>query len=128
METCANCGRTIGNLERAYVFLGRVVCFDCKQRLDAQTDDAVRKVAREGAVARTSALLKQLRLTETEREYIREIGTECIRFVDKQGVSEQIGRGRMRPIVLSAIFAYCLAASEEIMKVVAPSLPDRHSV
>ena len=37
-ETCENCGRTIGKLERAHVYDGHVVCGDCIRRLSA-TDE-----------------------------------------------------------------------------------------
>lgn len=30
METCANCGRTIGNLEAAHLFGDKVVCASCR--------------------------------------------------------------------------------------------------
>ena len=50
METCANCGRTIGNLEQQSVWQNKAVCLECKDRLTKkeskdpaanQTDDAV---------------------------------------------------------------------------------------
>jgi len=34
METCENCGRTIGNLETPAVWRERVVCAECHQRLN----------------------------------------------------------------------------------------------
>lgn len=33
METCANCNRSIGNLETPYVHDGHVVCVECKSKL-----------------------------------------------------------------------------------------------
>jgi hypothetical protein len=34
METCRNCGRTIGNLETAHLFRGQVVCQQCNAVLN----------------------------------------------------------------------------------------------
>lgn len=34
METCENCGRIIGNLETPHAWRERVVCAECRQRLD----------------------------------------------------------------------------------------------
>lgn len=36
METCANCGGTIGNLEDPYLWRERVVCLACYRRLAEQ--------------------------------------------------------------------------------------------
>ena len=36
LETCENCGRTIGKLEKSYVFEGQTVCGQCHQRLESQ--------------------------------------------------------------------------------------------
>jgi membrane protein YdbS with pleckstrin-like domain len=38
METCANCGRTIGNLEQHAVWQNNVVCFECNDRLTRQAE------------------------------------------------------------------------------------------
>ena len=40
METCANCGRTIGNLETPAVWNGSVVCADCHGILERQNKTA----------------------------------------------------------------------------------------
>lgn len=37
LETCENCGRTIGKLEKSYVFEDHVVCCECHQRLKNQS-------------------------------------------------------------------------------------------
>lgn len=36
LHKCANCGRTIGKLEKSYVFEDQTVCGDCHQRLESQ--------------------------------------------------------------------------------------------
>ncbi len=36
LKKCANCGRTIGKLEKSYVFEGQTVCGQCHQRLESQ--------------------------------------------------------------------------------------------
>ena len=50
METCANCGRTIGNLEQQSVWQNKIVCAECNDRLtkgqskeaaSGQSDDEV---------------------------------------------------------------------------------------
>jgi DNA-directed RNA polymerase subunit RPC12/RpoP len=38
MEVCANCGRTIGNLEVANIFREHVVCSECLARLTPKLD------------------------------------------------------------------------------------------
>lgn len=38
METCANCGRTIGNLETPHLFREQVVCPECANRLSRQVN------------------------------------------------------------------------------------------
>jgi len=37
LETCENCGRTIGKLEKSYVFEGQTVCGQCNQKLKNQS-------------------------------------------------------------------------------------------
>jgi len=39
-ETCENCGREIGKLEKAYLWQNHVVCADCNARLAAQSEEA----------------------------------------------------------------------------------------
>jgi len=39
LETCENCGRTIGKLEQAHIFKGNVVCEKCSQRLGTNQKD-----------------------------------------------------------------------------------------
>ena len=41
VETCDNCGRTIGNLETPYLHEGHIVCAECKQRLSPSRPDAL---------------------------------------------------------------------------------------
>jgi hypothetical protein len=41
VETCKNCGRTIGKLEQAYVFHENVVCQDCYAKLTDAEDKQV---------------------------------------------------------------------------------------
>ena len=36
LKTCENCGRTIGKLEKSYVFEGQTVCSECHQKLGSQ--------------------------------------------------------------------------------------------
>ena len=36
METCANCGRSIGNLEQQSVWQNKIVCAECNDRLTKQ--------------------------------------------------------------------------------------------
>jgi len=36
LETCKNCGRTIGKLEESYLFEDHVVCGECHQKLKNQ--------------------------------------------------------------------------------------------
>lgn len=36
LETCENCGRTIGALETPYLWQSRTICFECRQRLEKE--------------------------------------------------------------------------------------------
>ena len=58
MEVCSNCERAIGNLETPCVFNGRVVCFDCNQRLRRQADSKAVPTDHEEAEARSVAAIE----------------------------------------------------------------------
>ena len=54
IETCANCGRMIGNLEKHYVWQNNIVCFQCDTQL--RKEDTLKKpITKEEPVTRDEA-------------------------------------------------------------------------
>jgi len=43
IESCQNCERKIGKLERAFIFKGKVVCAECDKRLRADSGNPIKK-------------------------------------------------------------------------------------
>ena len=68
METCENCGRTIGRLERACVWDDQTVCVECHGHLSASgpSPDAVPEIRRDPLMS----------LAESQRHRVRPVLVE----------------------------------------------------
>lgn len=117
MERCANCGRELGNLEVTHVHFDNTVCFECKQKLDKQAQDAPEDSALiaklKADLQRAEDVLAKLTLTKDERVFVHEVAAKLMEITYKRW-EKRDRSAQLRPKCIPAVFAYLLAQHDDM--------------
>jgi hypothetical protein len=85
VETCKNCGRTVGKLEQAYVFHEDVVCQDCYAKLTEAEDKQVQAAIKKPIGVKVESTPPQ---TEQQKSVPQQVPAERVVIVKEKTITK----------------------------------------